>query len=1082
MYQGWHINKATRPAVRVLLSVLSVIVLLMVQSLRPMPIARAAQFTVSNPDDAGPGSLRQALLDANAAAGADVITFNLPVGATILLASPLPPIYDDLLVAGPGAEQLTISGNHQFRIFTVLGGAVTISGLTLRAGTAQGGAGGAATMAGGGGGGAGLGGALLVHAGAVHLIDVNFDDNQAIGGAGGGGGFGTAGGGAGGGGAGGAGGNGSNTTAFGGGGGGFLGSGGSAGVTFAGGGGGFTGRGGGLEGAAQAIGGGGANNAPGAAGGGSGSAAGSGGGGGSTGIPTASAGADGNSGGGAGGFGGGGGGAAGDSGGDGGDYGGGGGGVNTATADSGGDGGFGGGGGGGIDQGGMGGFGGGGGGAGYGAGAGGGTHGGAGIGPNGGGGAGLGGALFVRSGRVTMANVRFTGNSAMGGAGAGSSERGQGKGGAIYALDGSTLIGVDGAPFFADNTAQDAGGDAHDNADWYGAMSTVAGNVAAKSGSAQSAFVGETFGAPLQAEITIGGAAAPFAPVRFTVIPSNGAGATFPGGATAVVVFADAAGVATTPPLTANGSVGSFTVSAAVAGVNSVGHFVLLNRGRTTMSVTSAPSESVFGQEVVFTAQVTPTAPATGAPGGMILFKDGDATLGTVTLVNGVATLRSHGLAVGDHAVTALYLGSSIFAASEAPVYIHRVNKADTATILTINPATTVFGQALTLSTSVHTQAPGAGTPGGIVTFRQGDAVLGSVTLVNGAATYSIGGLAVGAHNITAEYGGSVRYNGSTSAPATHTIDKAATTTTLQIAPNPAIIGDTVSFTATVTVGAPGSGAPDGQVIFTDGGAALGVSPVVNGVATLNTATLDVGSHTIMAQYAGGSNFAASTSAPVAQVVKRKTLVTLKITPNPVKVDQAVIIDVRVQDTPPGIDVQAAGVNLAAPSGAVEIVDSAGAILATIPLQEGAGSITTTLPGGVHQLVARYPGDDLYGGGASPVVTQNVQRYRSVTTLGRSANSTSLGQALILRAEVVADDPTRGQPTGTVAFLVDGVVVGTTELQAGQAAITLNTLSSGAHLVAAEYQGDARFNPSGSNPLFHTVESSSYLYLPTVVR
>ena len=39
--------------------------------------AAAATFTVTNTNDTGPGSLRQAITDANAAAGADTIAFNV---------------------------------------------------------------------------------------------------------------------------------------------------------------------------------------------------------------------------------------------------------------------------------------------------------------------------------------------------------------------------------------------------------------------------------------------------------------------------------------------------------------------------------------------------------------------------------------------------------------------------------------------------------------------------------------------------------------------------------------------------------------------------------------------------------------------------------------------------------------------------------------------------------------------------------------------------------------------------------------------------------------------------------------------
>src|SRR5687767_13404237 len=45
--------------------------------------AAAATFTVTNTNDSGPGSLRQALIDANAAAGADDIAFTVSPPATI---------------------------------------------------------------------------------------------------------------------------------------------------------------------------------------------------------------------------------------------------------------------------------------------------------------------------------------------------------------------------------------------------------------------------------------------------------------------------------------------------------------------------------------------------------------------------------------------------------------------------------------------------------------------------------------------------------------------------------------------------------------------------------------------------------------------------------------------------------------------------------------------------------------------------------------------------------------------------------------------------------------------------------------
>ena len=64
--------------------------------------ARAATtFVVTNTNDSGPGSLRQAILDANANAGSDLITFNIGSGLkTVTLASKLPEISDPVVIDG----------------------------------------------------------------------------------------------------------------------------------------------------------------------------------------------------------------------------------------------------------------------------------------------------------------------------------------------------------------------------------------------------------------------------------------------------------------------------------------------------------------------------------------------------------------------------------------------------------------------------------------------------------------------------------------------------------------------------------------------------------------------------------------------------------------------------------------------------------------------------------------------------------------------------------------------------------------------------------------------------------------------
>ena len=94
------------------------------------------------------------------------------------------------------------------------------------------------------------------------------------------------------------------------------------------------------------------------------------------------------------------------------------------------------------------------------------------------------------------------------------------------------------------------------------------GAIAAVSGTTpQSAAINTAFATDLAAKVTdANGQAVSGASVTFTA-PASGAGGTFAGGGTTTSVTSGVDGVATAPQLTANGTAGSYTVTAAVAGV-----------------------------------------------------------------------------------------------------------------------------------------------------------------------------------------------------------------------------------------------------------------------------------------------------------------------------------------------------------------------------------------------------------------------------------------------------------------------------------------------------------------------------------
>ena len=91
-----------------------------------------AIFTVTNTLDAGAGSLRQAIIDSNAAAGADIINFAPAVqGATINLTTTMDPnftgllVTDDLTIDASAGARVTVAGNDTFRIFKIDDGMAT---------------------------------------------------------------------------------------------------------------------------------------------------------------------------------------------------------------------------------------------------------------------------------------------------------------------------------------------------------------------------------------------------------------------------------------------------------------------------------------------------------------------------------------------------------------------------------------------------------------------------------------------------------------------------------------------------------------------------------------------------------------------------------------------------------------------------------------------------------------------------------------------------------------------------------------------------------------------------------------------
>jgi hypothetical protein len=498
-----------------------------------------------------------------------------------------------------------------------------------------------------------------------------------------------------------------------------------------------------------------------------------------------------------------------------------------------------------------------------------------------------------------------------------------------------------------------------------------------------------------------------------------------------------------------------------------------VNQDSTTTALSADINPSTNGQSITLTATVSANAPGAGNPTGTITFYDGNTSLGTGTLslVNGQeqATLSLSSLTAGSHSLTASYGSDTNFAGSTSTNWSQTVNQAKTTTSLTssLNPST--YGQSITFTATVAAVAPGSGNATGTVNFYDGNTLLGSGTLAvasngNDQATYTTSALGASSHSITATYQGDANFITSTSAAVSQTVNQSATSTSLTSSLNPSNYGQKVTFTATVTAVAPGSGSATGTVNFYDGNTLLGSGTLAvsngNNQAAYSTTTLGGGSHSITAKYLGDANFTTSTSAAVSQTVNQNsTSTSLTSSVNPTVYGQSVTFTATVSPS-------ASGPNN--PTGTVTFYDG-NAVLGTGTLAVVNGKYqatyqTATLSAASHSITAKYGGDPNYAGSTSSAVNQTVNQA-ATTTAGSTSGSGYFGQSMTFSATVTANAPSTATVVGSVDFfdVTTNVDLGTVALSSGKASLSLTSLPTGTQTIQLKYLGNSNFIASSTN-------------------
>ncbi len=481
----------------------------------------------------------------------------------------------------------------------------------------------------------------------------------------------------------------------------------------------------------------------------------------------------------------------------------------------------------------------------------------------------------------------------------------------------------------------------------------------------------------------------------------------------------------------------------------------------TVTTITSGSNPANTGAAVTFTIAVANAAAGpSGVPTGTVTVSDGTAVIASALTLNaGQASFTTSNLVVGQHTLTAVYIGDTNHTGSQSAL-LQTIQQATTL-VLSSNQNPAIVGSAVLLTVSTSGFASSSPT---VVTIHDGAATLATIGLdASGTASFSTTTLAVGSHILTAQFAGDATHLSSQSAALTQVVGQLSTSISLVSSKNPALVGDALTWSAVVS--STGS-APGGTLLLNDGTATIGSAMLdANGAAQFRSSTLITGTHNLVAVYAGDTTHLPSNSAPLSEVVQQVTQTSLSSGKNPSNSGSAVIFTAAVTATG----------NLPV-TGKVTFLDGA-TVLGTAPIN-AAGLAALTVPQmspGQHSISATYSGDTLNQASSSSAVNEQINSELTTTTLAGSGSPSFVTAAVTLTAQVTGGNLT---PTGTVNFLDGSVVLGTGTVSAGGVAtLTTTVLHAGSHVLLAIYQGDADHANSTSNPVQELVQQQTVVTL-----
>ena len=212
------------------------------------------------------------------------------------------------------------------------------------------------------------------------------------------------------------------------------------------------------------------------------------------------------------------------------------------------------------------------------------------------------------------------------------------------------------------------------------------------------------------------------------------------------------------------------------------------------------------------------------------------------------------------------------------------------------------------------------------------------------------------------------------------------------------------------------------------------------------------GPHSLVATYSGDSVYAATAGAPLAITVLPQT-------------NSSTTLSTSATRFPARAPVTFSAVVLpGSASGTVSFFDGT-AQLAQVAVASGAAAFTSSsLPPGLHSIMAVYSGDSPNGPSASPALAIEIDLDATTLSLAPVPSSTAYGTSIPLAVTI---NPTAA--TGSVTFLdsftavaqsssqvgAQQLTLGQASLGNGSASLSLASLLPGTHVITASYPGDA---------------------------